>query len=1100
MDFVRKHRGLMVIALLAVMATCCANQCSDFNDALSDLLSDGFPLGEAVIYAGLTVVARSPSNVRQLSRPGAARAVADQISTNPNDNIVLIAGGAKYNVTAEILTLGSSPTFAATNAPMKTDRHLHTANLLTTGPNAGQVLIAGGDSDSGQSGAAIATAERYDPASGTFSCVGTPVSGQCPTSMVSSRVFDAATTLEDGTILFTGGADRNDNVLSSAEIYNPATDSFSATKGSLSGGFFDHQAVLINTGASGADNGMVLVAGGFDSAGNPQNAAMLYNPATGTFTATANSMTTTRAFFTATFLDPAVVSAHGGEIFIAGGDGGGLPTGGGTAELFDPTTNTFTAISAPMNEARAFHGAVLLKNGKVLLFGGRVHFNPGLADAEIFDPATETFTPTNSAACPGATFPANPPAGCMIDTAYGQQGVLVSDGTVMITGGFESVRGVEFFDPNTNTFNLSTTADPLADRRGFGMPSPGEGGYTATLLPDGDQVLIAGGAPWLDFHNTAELYDASEASVAGVDFMVSSFAAAASAALPGGRILMTGGASGQQLGGPTTSAELFDFPSTSFLCPDGSTPMDNPTMPCSITMNDERFFHTATLIPSGTDAGQVLIAGGDEGSTGGSPTAELFNPSAGTFSCVGGLSSTTFQCNPSMTSARFGHTATLLTSGTESGEILITGGSNNFFTPSGVLNTAELFNPTSNTFSCVGGVSSSPPLCNQSLNTGRYGHYGLVLTTGPNAGHLLIAGGSDGNGAPIASAELYDPTAGTFSCIGGSTSGACNSVMSAGRAGASATMLNDGRILFAGGISGSTATGYTSIGSAEIYDPVQNKFTATGNLLTARAGHSAVLLNNGDVMMIGGASGSVGGGTTTAQLQLAFDSNVNGAMLNSTEIFDPTTGTFAPGGSLAESRAVMSAIVVQQGTVGPTIVPTSTPTPSPTSGTPSATPTSTPTATASSTVTATRSPTVTPTPSPTVTATVSPTVTPTASPTPTPVEEKLSISPKRLDFGKSTLVDATSKPKKIKIHNKGNKKKGVAVTIESVSPLSPPSFRVTNPCSVIGPGKSCDVSAVFTPTSTTPASATLIITTNDSLLPEASVTLEGTGKQKKAKK
>ena len=100
---------------------------------------------------------------------------------------------------------------------------------------------------------------------------------------------------------------------------------------------------------------------------------MLYNPATGTFTATANSMTATRAFFTATFLDPAVVSAHGGEIFIAGGDEGGLPTGRiGTAELFDPTTNTFTAISAPMNEARAFHSAVLLKNGKVLLFGGRV--------------------------------------------------------------------------------------------------------------------------------------------------------------------------------------------------------------------------------------------------------------------------------------------------------------------------------------------------------------------------------------------------------------------------------------------------------------------------------------------------------------------------------------------------------------------------------------------------------------------------------------------------------------------------------------------------------------------------------------------------------
>jgi hypothetical protein len=301
-------------------------------------------------------------------------------------------------------------------------------------------------------------------------------------------------------------------------------------------------------------------------------------------------------------------------------------------------------------------------------------------------------------------------------------------------------------------------------------------------------------------------------------------------------------------------------------------------------------------------------------------------------------------------------------------------------------------------------------------------------------------------------------------------------------------MLNDGRILFAGGISGSGAAGYSSIGSAEIYDPVQNKFTATGSMISARAGHSAVLLNNGDVMMIGGASGSVGGGTTSVQLQLAFDSEVNGATLNSTEIFDPTTGTFAPGGQLTESRAVINAIVVQQGTVGPTTVPTSTPTASPTStGSPSATPTATPTATATA--------------SPTVTATASPTVTATASPTPTPtVAEKLTISPTRLNFGNSTLVNDTSKPKKIKIQNKGSKKKGVAVTIESVSPLSPPSFQVTNPCSVIGPGRSCEVSAVFKPASTTPASATVTITTNDSLLPKASVMLEGTGKQRKVKK
>jgi Abnormal spindle-like microcephaly-assoc'd, ASPM-SPD-2-Hydin/Galactose oxidase, central domain len=1073
---------------------CCASAC-EMLAAIAFFLTGATAPGIEEPQAGAKVAPVSTSAAQQLSRPGGARGVADQISTNPNDNIVLVAAGAKYNVTAEILTLGNSPTFAATNAPMKTDRHLQTANLLTTGRNAGQVLIAGGNSVSGRSGAAIATAERYDPASGTFACVGTPVSGQCPTSMVSSRIFDASTTLEDGTILLTGGADKNNNVLSSAEIYNPATDSFSATKGPLTGGFFDHQAVLINTGASGADNGMVLVAGGFDSSGNPQNAAALYNPATGMFTAT-SPMTTTRAFFTATFLDPAVVSAHGGEILIAGGDGGGLPTNNtGTAELFDPTTNTFTAIAAPMKEARAFHGAMLLKNGKVLLYGGRVHFNPGLADAEIFDPATETFTPTNSAACPGATFPANPPAGCMIDLAYGQQGVLLSDGTVMITGGFKSVRGVEFFDPNTNTFNLSATAAPLAYRRGLGMPGPDGGGYTATLLPDGDHVLVAGGAPCYDFLNTAELYDASQASVAGLGFMVSSFAGAASAALPGGRILLTGGASGEQLGGATTSAELFDFPSTSFLCPDGSTPMDNPQMPCSITMNDERFLHTATLIPSGADAGQVLLAGGDQGSTGGSPTAELFNPAAGTFSCVGGLSSTTFQCNPSMTIARFGHTATLLTSGTESGEILITGGANNYFTPSGVFNTAELFNPASNTFSCVGSVSSSPPICNQSLNTGRYGHYALVLTTGPNAGQVLIAGGSDVNGAPIASAELYDPTAGTFSCIGGSTLGACNSVMNAGRAGSSATMLNDGRILFAGGVSGSVANGYTSIGSAEIYDPVQNKFTATGSMLAARAGHSAVLLNNGDVMMIGGASGSVGGGTTAQELFLAFDSEVTGAMLNSTEIFDPGTGTFAPGGTLAEARAAMSAIVVQQGTVAPTTVPTSTPTASPTSGMPTATPTATATGTPTLTPTPSATPTATTTPTASATATATHTASATATATATPVPVNVEIKPTTLKFG--TVKVGSHRSKNVTVTNpKSSKKKpGVTVLMEGVSGAVSP-FSETNNCDApLAPGAKCTIGVTYTPTAPGSQSGTLMIIDNAEHEPQ-SVKFTAKGKTK----
>ena len=261
---------------------------------------------------------------------------------------------------------------------------------------------------------------------------------------------------------------------------------------------------------------------------------------------------------------------------------------------------------------------------------------------------------------------------------------------------------------------------------------------------------------------------------------------------------------------------------------------------------------------------------------------------------------------------------------------------------------------------------------------------------------------------------------------------------------------------------------------------------------------------------------------------LALDSSDNIYLLNSgvTLLVFPalgsSTGTINEAPSAVISGALTQMAVPEyiafQPPTGPTPTPTATSTSShspsatatrtatPTaSATGSSVPTATATATrtATPTATATASPSVTATTSPTATATPSPTVTATPSPTPTPtptVAEKLTISPKHLNFGNSTLVNGTSKPKKIKIQNKGSKKKGVAVTIESVSPLSPPSFRVTNPCSVIGPARSCDVSVVFTPTSTTRASATLLITTNDSLLPNASVTLEGTGKQRKIKK
>jgi hypothetical protein len=117
----------------------------------------------------------------------------------------------------------------------------HTASLL---PN-GQVLIAGGGDTNGM----LATAELYDPAHGSFTCVGGRSGGPislCKPSMTDFRIYALAVPLADGQVLLAGGYNtrraRNLNpartlfggpvaftVLSSAEIYNPASGVFTST-------------------------------------------------------------------------------------------------------------------------------------------------------------------------------------------------------------------------------------------------------------------------------------------------------------------------------------------------------------------------------------------------------------------------------------------------------------------------------------------------------------------------------------------------------------------------------------------------------------------------------------------------------------------------------------------------------------------------------------------------------------------------------------------------------------------------------------------------------------------------------------------------------
>src|SRR5208283_4763862 len=94
-----------------------------------------------------------------------------------------------------------------------------------------------------------------------------------------------------------------------------------------------------------------------------------------------------------------------------------------------------------------------------------------------------------------------------------------------------------------------------------------------------------------------------------------------------------------------------------------------------------------------------------------------------------------------------------------------------------------------------------------------------------------------------------------------------------------ATLLNNGMVLFAGGIS--------SPDTAELYNPATGTFTPTGNMQTPRLYHTATLLSNGMVLMAGG-------------------ENSNGNYLSpiaNAELYNPATGTFTSTGSLNTVRA-----------------------------------------------------------------------------------------------------------------------------------------------------------------------------------------------------
>jgi N-acetylneuraminic acid mutarotase len=486
--------------------------------------------------------------------------------------------------------------------------------------------------------------------------------------------------------------------------------------------------------------------------------------------------------------------------------------------------------------------ATVLSDGRVLVAGG----NAGSATkmSMIYDPATNMWTRT----------------GDLNVARYQHAAVLLRDGTVLVVGGNGAAgKTAEIYDPVTGTWTA------------VGSMNFARNNHTATRLTNG-KVLVAGGASSPN-GATVEIYDPVMLAFSSGFSMNIARTQHTATLLSNGMVLVAGGTGGTGSGLVATNAqatvEIFDPSAT-------TQPTAWTKLPA--LLNKTRTSHTATMLADGT----VLLAGSaSSGTTAGTANAEIFtlNPSAPASSqqqlvmlpdgvtvslmAQEGLVGTTPY------RGRSSHTATLLPDHT----VLLVGGSDQSGTTTSV--SAEVFNPADGSFT---GVTAFMP-------GGHFNHAAVALPTG----NVLVVGGQAPTVTYDTAAAIFAPGAtastGTWLPAGG---------LPQGRQLHTATVLTDGRILVAGGQGGFSTTASTSpaLSSCYVYDPATSRWTKTGSLATARFNHTATLLADGRVVVIGG--------------------NYSGGITNTVEVWDPATNAWTqqapmltPGGSTGHTATLL---------------------------------------------------------------------------------------------------------------------------------------------------------------------------------------------------
>jgi N-acetylneuraminic acid mutarotase len=680
------------------------------------------------------------------------------------------------------------------------------------------------------------------------------------------RTFHTATLLNDGRVLVVGGdagvpdfdtvpkVGTQSRVLGSVEMFDPATRTWAAIDPVTPR--LGHSATLLN-------DGRVLIVGGSATATGVLGSVQIFDPATRAWSA-GTSLGVARAFHSATLLED-------GRVLVIGGvDVNGAVS---ASEIYDPVANTWVQPSN-MSVARAQHAVARMRDGNVLVAGG---WNQAgfLASAEIYDVAANawrTVAPLPSARAnvgaallttdkvlvlgqetvlydpvannwTPAAFIGQGPSNVVL-SVYATTAIVLPNGNVLATAPyiFSNIGQQGIYDPIAKSWRQ------LNARPGHYM--------SATLLADGTLLEIGGtdmgrgyaiaadylslGLVTIQNLTTAQRTTVGSNGHAGAD--------AAATLLTGGRLLVTGGntARAPQRLNATNAATTFDSQTGQWTS--------------VATMRTARSAHTAVSLANN----RALVIGGQNAHVGVFANAERYDAGTDTWQPAGVMST-----------PRYRHTSSVL----NDGRVLVAGGSNSNTTCTCTTfqSSVDLYDPTANSWTATG-----------DLITARYDHTSTVLPDG----RVLVVGGFGGepdttnaSGGVLASVEIYDPASGGWSAAAS---------MPVARRAHTATLLNSGVVLVAGGHSGSA-----TLNTAQVYDPATDTWSPVASMSTARQQLSSVRLANGAVLVVGGLNGS------------------NSALfgVDTGEVYDPTANVWSAPRPMAVARQKFTASLLPDGRV-----------------------------------------------------------------------------------------------------------------------------------------------------------------------------------------